>query len=147
ILTDWGLAKVDSSEMSQQKPRQPERTGTWQFMSVTYTQDHPHRPAAVPDGLESFFHVLIFYAARFLPNNIRGVRAFITDYFDSYKPHTGGRRARSSLREATMQFGMTEGVTIAFIDKDGRVNVPLNKIIDQRPNPDAFQRAIRRSVI
>ncbi|KAI9070131.1 hypothetical protein FKP32DRAFT_1551542, partial [Trametes sanguinea] len=40
ILTDWELAKVipvaTSSEKPKQVPRQPEKTGTWQFMSVAY---------------------------------------------------------------------------------------------------------------
>ncbi|KAI0641590.1 hypothetical protein C8Q79DRAFT_1014041 [Trametes meyenii] len=88
-LTDWELAKVVPKDGSKQVARQPERTGTGQFMSVAYVQDHP-APVTVADELESFFHVTLFYAVRLIRSNIANVEAFVVNYFDSHIP--GGSR-------------------------------------------------------
>lgn len=105
MLNDWELSKMIGA--AQMGARQPDRTvrvfilifvftlsadsltasaaqGTWQFMSAHALID-PHRPLTVQDELESFFHVLLYYAIRFLPHNIRpiDVAHFLVSYFDS----------------------------------------------------------------
>ncbi|KAI9057819.1 hypothetical protein FKP32DRAFT_1528741, partial [Trametes sanguinea] len=95
ILTDWELAKTvpapnpSDSTPSKETPRQPERTGTWQFMSVAYVKHHPSRPVSIADELESFFHVLLFYAVRLLRHNIANVHFFVAEYFDHYSLKDG----------------------------------------------------------
>ncbi|OSD02238.1 hypothetical protein PYCCODRAFT_1425371 [Trametes coccinea BRFM310] len=109
ILTDWELAKFvpepDASGKWTETPRQPERTGTWQFMSVAYIENHPHKPVSVADELESFFHVLLFYAVRMLRHNVTDVRFFITDYFDSFTVASEAGRDCSSTKSAVMRSG------------------------------------------
>ncbi|KAI0699935.1 hypothetical protein C8T65DRAFT_831738 [Cerioporus squamosus] len=79
ILNDWELSKrVDAPAA-----RQPDRTGTWQFMSAR-ALNNPDKEIVVEDEIEAFFHVLLFHAVRFLPHNIDpdSVPQFLEDYFD-----------------------------------------------------------------
>ncbi|EJF57404.1 hypothetical protein DICSQDRAFT_174046, partial [Dichomitus squalens LYAD-421 SS1] len=88
LLNDWELSKkVDNESL---EGRQPDRTGTWQYMSAHALND-PHRRIVIQDELESFFHVLLYYAIRFLPHNLQDecVGKFLTDYFDDYSIYDG----------------------------------------------------------
>ena len=38
----------------------------------------------IPDDLESFFYIVLYYAARYLPSNIPDVASFIEEFFDAY---------------------------------------------------------------
>ncbi|KAI0641580.1 hypothetical protein C8Q79DRAFT_987985 [Trametes meyenii] len=105
VLTDWELAKVVPQEGEKEIARQPERTGTWQFMSVAYVEYHP-TPVTVADEIESFFHATLFYAVRLLRHNIHNVPSFIMDYFDAYDPAAG-------------KFGRTCSKTKTIAIKDG----------------------------
>ncbi|KAI0759288.1 hypothetical protein BD413DRAFT_437480, partial [Trametes elegans] len=84
VLMDWEIAKIVPQEKQSEKARQPERTGTWQFMSVQYVRQQAKVPVTVADELESFFHVLLFYAVRFLRHNIEDVSNFVEQYFDCF---------------------------------------------------------------
>ncbi|KAJ2982191.1 hypothetical protein NUW54_g10783 [Trametes sanguinea] len=116
ILTDWELAKEvpfpipnpNDPEKSKEIARKPERTGTWQFMSVACIQYHPFRPVSVADELESFFHVLLFYAIRLLHHNAPNARFFVTTYFDSYSPRDDGTRNASDAKWIAMRTGKIE---------------------------------------
>ncbi|KAI0628973.1 hypothetical protein C8Q77DRAFT_1143927 [Trametes polyzona] len=46
--------------------------------------EHAAKEIVVEDELESFFHVLLFFAIRFLPNNCDNVASFMNSYFDDY---------------------------------------------------------------
>ncbi|KAI0827900.1 hypothetical protein BC628DRAFT_1317480 [Trametes gibbosa] len=87
LLNDWELAKnlTDRNE----KGRQSDRTGTWQFMSVNSLMNHS-KAITIPDELESFFHVTVYNAVRMLCHNCprAEVPQFLHDYFDEYTPHT-----------------------------------------------------------
>ncbi|KAI9057804.1 hypothetical protein FKP32DRAFT_1329420 [Trametes sanguinea] len=115
ILTDWELAKTvpapnpSDSTPPKETPRQPERTGTWQFMSVAYVKHHPSRPVSIADELESFFHVLLFYAVRLLRHNIANVHFFVAEYFDHYSINDGSRRDVSAVKRMAMHFGKIRG--------------------------------------
>ncbi|KAI0710954.1 hypothetical protein C8Q76DRAFT_624510, partial [Earliella scabrosa] len=91
LLNDWELAKNIKEEGAD--PRQPDRTGTWQFMSVHALND-PSRRIVLEDELESFLHVIIYHSVRFLESNLdsRDVRLFLRDYFDSFSPSSAGYR-------------------------------------------------------
>ncbi|RPD53576.1 hypothetical protein L226DRAFT_488350 [Lentinus tigrinus ALCF2SS1-7] len=78
VLTDWELAK----DVTVGFARQPERTGTWQFMPLRCIK-HPSLPVSVPDELESCFQVLLYNAVRFLLHNLPDVHSFVTHYFDN----------------------------------------------------------------
>ncbi|KAI0667170.1 hypothetical protein C8Q78DRAFT_391508 [Trametes maxima] len=74
-------------------------------MSVAYVENHP-AVVTVADEIESFFHVLLFYAVRLLNHNIELVPAFIVAYFDSHAPKKArGQRACSDLKTSTMKAG------------------------------------------
>ncbi|KAI1785209.1 hypothetical protein LXA43DRAFT_1100553 [Ganoderma leucocontextum] len=81
LLTDWELAKPFPD--SAQQNRQVDRTGTWQFMSAHTLMNHAQL-VGIPDDLESFFHVLIYFAIRFLPHNCHkdAVGRLLYNYFD-----------------------------------------------------------------
>ena len=52
----------------------------------------PHRRIVIQDELESFFHVLLYYAIRFLPHtlNDNSIGRFLQEYFDGYSPGPNG---------------------------------------------------------
>ncbi|OSD07145.1 hypothetical protein PYCCODRAFT_1339264, partial [Trametes coccinea BRFM310] len=64
LLVDWELSKPLKGDASFPRPRQPERTGTWQFMSAAVLDNHSKK-LEVSDELESFFHVTLYYAVRY----------------------------------------------------------------------------------
>ncbi|TFK81952.1 hypothetical protein K466DRAFT_501216, partial [Polyporus arcularius HHB13444] len=79
LLADWELAKV----WTVTRALQPERTGTWHFMS-RHILTHANQIVTIPDELESFVHVLIYAAVRLVHHNISDIRGFINYYFDGY---------------------------------------------------------------
>ncbi|PIL27023.1 hypothetical protein GSI_10162 [Ganoderma sinense ZZ0214-1] len=83
ILSDWELSKpVDTHEAASRATR-AHRMGTYQFMSVNLLSDLS-RPVQIADELESFFHVLVYYAVRYLNSNCTSTSGFIQGYFDMY---------------------------------------------------------------
>ncbi|OSD07143.1 hypothetical protein PYCCODRAFT_1331388, partial [Trametes coccinea BRFM310] len=64
LLVDWELSKPLKGDASFPRPRQPERTGTWQFMSAAVLDNHSKK-LEISDELESFFHVTLYYAVRY----------------------------------------------------------------------------------
>ena len=44
--------------------------GTFQYTSVAHI-NYPNSPKQIADELESFFHILIYYAARYLKSSLR----------------------------------------------------------------------------
>ncbi|PIL33408.1 hypothetical protein GSI_04030 [Ganoderma sinense ZZ0214-1] len=91
LLNDWELSKEWKGGKTQGGGRQLDRTGTWQFMSV-HALVKKHRPIEIPDDLESFFHVLVYFAIRFLPHNLADnlVGHFLYTYFDDYSDGAPG---------------------------------------------------------
>ncbi|OSD00231.1 hypothetical protein PYCCODRAFT_1393850 [Trametes coccinea BRFM310] len=83
FLTDWELSKGVVEEPAEDAPRQPDRTGTWQFLSVQALLN-PNKKIGIEDEMESFFHVLLYYALRYLPSNYADITPFKYDYFDGY---------------------------------------------------------------
>ncbi|KAI0667547.1 hypothetical protein C8Q78DRAFT_1105481, partial [Trametes maxima] len=83
LLADWELSKPVVEKGGLHCARQPERTGTWQYMSVAVLSKHS-RIVQISDELESFFHVTLYYAVRYLRSNCKDVGTFIEAFFDSY---------------------------------------------------------------
>ena len=46
--------------------------------------NHINKPAKVPDELESFFHLLVYYAVRYLRSNCVNVSSWVDSYFHTY---------------------------------------------------------------
>ncbi|CDO77504.1 hypothetical protein BN946_scf184912.g3 [Trametes cinnabarina] len=88
ILADWELAKKVVKPMTEDAARQPHRTGTWQFMSAS-ALNHPTKRIIVQDDMESFFHLILYFAIRFLPHNCENVGAFMDRYFDGHVEANG----------------------------------------------------------
>ncbi|TFK86011.1 hypothetical protein K466DRAFT_524948 [Polyporus arcularius HHB13444] len=86
LLIDWELSKRNDTSASL---RLLDRVGTWQFMSV-YTLNHPSAAISIPDEIEAFFHVLLYYAIRFLRHNCDSVGPFMLSYFDDFTRGDGG---------------------------------------------------------
>ncbi|KAI0368999.1 hypothetical protein BV20DRAFT_421596 [Pilatotrama ljubarskyi] len=100
LLTDWELSKDVNDP--QEGPRQPDRTGTWQFMSASSLMDASKR-IIVADEMESYFHLLLYFCIRFLPHNCHDVGAFMDKYFDGHEKendvyYVGEKKLTSMLR-------------------------------------------------
>ncbi|KAI1796544.1 hypothetical protein LXA43DRAFT_1157857 [Ganoderma leucocontextum] len=93
LLNDWELSKAFEDGKTKEGNRQFDRTGTWQFTSVHALINYS-RIIAIPDDLESFFHVMLYFAIRFLPHNASDVVGeLLFNYFDDY---TNGKRGQTS---------------------------------------------------
>ena len=68
----------------------------------------------IPDDLESFFHVLIYFAIRFLPHNLPddAVGRFLYNYFDDYTDGLSGFTCGPGKYNAIMR-GVIDLTTIA----------------------------------
>ncbi|KAI0662207.1 hypothetical protein C8Q70DRAFT_963679 [Cubamyces menziesii] len=95
LLTDWELSKDIKSTGQPRRARQPERTGTWQYMSVALI-NNPKKVVEIADELEAFFHVLLYYAVRYLDSNCVDVAAYIERYFEAYQIDNGQYRCGNS---------------------------------------------------
>ncbi|OJT07269.1 hypothetical protein TRAPUB_1866 [Trametes pubescens] len=132
VLTDWELAKTVPKDGTDDKARQPERTGTWQFMSVASVASQWTLPVAIADELESFFHVMLFYGVRYLPNTLPSVPDFVIEYFDTFQQNELGRRFCSSIKEAAVaskQIIYTRK-DLVFLKTTGQLGNPLNTLFN-----------------
>ena len=70
--------------------------------------NNSRRRHVIQDELESFFHVLLYYAIRFLPHtlNKKSVNGFLHDYFDDYSPGPSGEYLCGHVK----WYAMTQGV-------------------------------------
>ncbi|KAI0767044.1 hypothetical protein C8Q74DRAFT_926778 [Fomes fomentarius] len=104
MLNDWELSKRISTEVLE--ARQPDRTGTWQFMSAHALNDED-RPIVLEDELESVLHILLYIAIRFIRSNLApaNVGQFLHDYFDSYSASATAYRC-GSAKLAAMEHGV-----------------------------------------
>ncbi|KAH9889432.1 hypothetical protein C8Q73DRAFT_654349 [Cubamyces lactineus] len=103
LLADWELAKrVDDDDDG---PRQPDRTGTWQFLSAN-ALSHPSKRIMVQDDMESLFHLLLYQAIKYLPHNCFDVGRFIEEYFDGYEELNGtyivGKEKMNAMRSGVV---------------------------------------------
>ncbi|EAU81216.2 other/FunK1 protein kinase [Coprinopsis cinerea okayama7 len=108
LLADWELAE----KLTDQGPRQPERTGTWQFLAVDIL-NNPSKPVEVWHEMESWFHLTLWLAVQYLPHNVQNVAVFMSEFFDdAAKPYDGSTHYKcGALKRTSMQTG-----TICFAD-------------------------------
>ncbi|PIL32466.1 hypothetical protein GSI_05168 [Ganoderma sinense ZZ0214-1] len=77
------LSKPVDTQDTASRATQADRMGTYEFMSVNLL-NHIAQPVKISDELESFFHVLVYYAVRHLRSNCTGVTSWIDNYFHRY---------------------------------------------------------------
>ncbi|KAI8976610.1 hypothetical protein BD414DRAFT_580327 [Trametes punicea] len=106
LLTDWELSKDIARGPRPRAARLPERTGTWQFMSV-FLINQPTKAVEVPDELEAFFHVLLYYSVRYLRSNCEDVPLYMENYFEAYAIEKGRYRC-GRTKALTMKTGQLE---------------------------------------
>ncbi|KAM5544460.1 hypothetical protein V8D89_002120 [Ganoderma adspersum] len=103
VLSDWELAKKrpDANETSKSLQWSHRAVGTFYYMSVRSTVLDPGSPVSITDELESFFHVLLYLALRYLRSNWRNPGIFIDQYFTSSwrDVHGNAVRGHSILKQ------------------------------------------------
>ncbi|KAI0333001.1 hypothetical protein GY45DRAFT_1359929 [Cubamyces sp. BRFM 1775] len=99
----WGLSKrTGDCDIALRHP--DSRMGTWQYMSVNALND-PLREIDVADDLESFLHVLIWCAIRYLPHNCTDVGHFMHYFFDHGETNEHGEYTCSLLKRLAISAG------------------------------------------
>ncbi|KAI0806739.1 hypothetical protein C8Q74DRAFT_1442726 [Fomes fomentarius] len=129
ILSDWELSKSLVSAGQSDQARQPVRTGTWQFASA-YILDNPDEPVRIADEIESFFHVSLYNALRYLRHNCPHLQIAMFDYFDQFgleeQRYCCGDTKRNAMRFALMR--TSGGRPYHFFDDSGSSGHPINSI-------------------
>ncbi|TBU51851.1 hypothetical protein BD310DRAFT_278720 [Dichomitus squalens] len=128
LLADWELSRAVHEPGTSRLPRQPERMGTWQFMSVAVLS-YGLNIVGVADELESFFHVLLYAAVRYLKvqNCDRPTIAnYLYTYFDLHgvddEVYVCGDKKRETVTEGRL--------TVSF-NKKLQFDSPLDILFSQ----------------
>ncbi|KAI0660096.1 hypothetical protein C8Q70DRAFT_978183 [Cubamyces menziesii] len=132
LLADWELSKPIHESEPLLRPRQPPRTGTWQFLSVGMLTENP-KTVEIPDELESYLHVLLYFSIRYLSSDCKDPAEFIESYFDAYTfqggIYTCGTRKTHVIQTAG-KLEVRKGMPITFgspMDYIFRTLLPLFK--------------------
>ncbi|KAH9884513.1 hypothetical protein C8Q73DRAFT_818490 [Cubamyces lactineus] len=106
LLCDWEMSKRIDAQAGVRAPRQPIRSGTWQFKSVMLL-NNVDKAVEICDELESFFHVIVYHAVRYLNSNLNETQVgdFIDEYFDTFKYHNGNKWSCGYLKQGVLQSG------------------------------------------
>ncbi|PIL29468.1 hypothetical protein GSI_08410 [Ganoderma sinense ZZ0214-1] len=139
LLGDWELAKKCPDGQETSRARQPHRTGTWYYMSV-YSVENPGIPVWIPDELESFFHVLLYLAFRYLRTSLRSPGMFIGDYFSSSGRDDDGRTLCGALKRQVVCDGrlLFNRKPVGFLPVPQPSSESLHdgsSLLDSRPSP------------
>ena len=122
------------------------RQGTWYYMSV-HSSTYPGHPPSLADELESFLHVMIYLAVRFLRARSLNVWDFVDSYFEDFHLSDGrmtcGHLKKNIIQTGSLELGYTPVLFVAAApapaDRDAQtegevrseVSSPLNEIIRQ----------------
>ncbi|KAI0689366.1 hypothetical protein C8T65DRAFT_700277 [Cerioporus squamosus] len=125
LLADWEMAK--STDITD--PRQPERTGTWQYMSAALLS-RSDKQVSVSDELESFFYVLLYHAARYLRSACAGntIANYLDEFFDQYG-WDDGRYVCGNKKLATIMSGCFYVVDTTTLMFDSHMDSILAKLL------------------
>ncbi|KAJ3504553.1 hypothetical protein NLJ89_g7876 [Agrocybe chaxingu] len=125
ILNDWDLAKriwIPGSDVlpKDDLARHSYRTGTWLFISGRLLID-PFRLHTLQDDLESFFHLVLYYALRYLPHNLGllNLKVLIDQLFLEYE-----------WNEVIRQYVGGKGKFLMILDGFSSLNV---RFMDNKP--------------
>lgn len=87
------------------------------------------KAVSVSDELEAFFHVLLYYAIRYLHSNCPDVPNWIEDFFDSYTLEAGEYRCGSKKRETMQLTGMLSLNSQSPLTQMLKFNSPLDSLL------------------
>lgn len=94
--------------------------------------NHITKPVKVSDELESFFHLLVYYAVRYLRSNCAGVSSWIDNYFHSYsgpeRMHTCGQKWSTVEFTGALEIESPEGPLLFHSPMDAVLAVILKSI-------------------
>ena len=106
--------------------------------------NHATRPVMIADELESFFHVLVYYAVRYLRSNCTSVDSWINDYFHSYSGpghmFTCGRKSVTVQMTGMLEIRSLEG-PLVFRSPMDNVLVPIVKSLAAHYKVMAYESA------
>ncbi|RPD53593.1 hypothetical protein L226DRAFT_561064 [Lentinus tigrinus ALCF2SS1-7] len=128
LLADWEMSKpITDKPVGKVQGRQPERTGTWQYMSVALLSRG--KSIETCDELESFLYVLIYHAVRYLKSNVSDVTVadYLDAFFDQYSRADDGRLTCGATKRTAIETGRL------MIDRDAtlelKFNGPMNNLV------------------
>ncbi|KAI0648553.1 hypothetical protein C8Q79DRAFT_1067554 [Trametes meyenii] len=131
LLADWEMSKPVWEKEEFLRPRQPPRTGTWQFLSVAMLSSEPG-PIEVPDEMESFLHVILYHGLRYLKSNCATVPSLLEGFFDAYNLDENG----------VYTCGDAKAIAIEFI---GEIHVrPGVQLVFDSPLDSIFKKLLPR---
>ncbi|KAI0739873.1 hypothetical protein C8Q80DRAFT_1200724 [Daedaleopsis nitida] len=124
VLADWEMSKPINTGDDVDGPRQPERTATWQFISVAILNHPRTKTIEVCDELEAFFYVLLYYAIRYLRSNYHDVTIanFLDEFFDCYNI-MDGKYTCGSAKLMAIQSGQL------FAGKELKFTGPMDELV------------------
>ncbi|KAI0696474.1 hypothetical protein C8T65DRAFT_583405, partial [Cerioporus squamosus] len=127
LLADWEMAKP--TDPQQQGQRQPERTGTYQYMSVALLS-HLKANVEVCDEIESFFYVVLYHAVRYLKSNFNDntVANYIDEFFDQYG-YVNDKYTCGNAKLLTIVTGKLANSTTKLEFAAAGMNRVLNKLL------------------
>ncbi|KAI0663917.1 hypothetical protein C8Q70DRAFT_905386, partial [Cubamyces menziesii] len=137
LLADWELA--ESVGEKEEGPRQPDRTGTWQFMSANALR-HPSKKIIVQDDMESLFHLLLYQAIRYLPHICFEVGRFVEKYFDGYEErrgaYYGGEKKMETMKSGALTTTLTEPLRF-YLSEPGPPEEPRTETCGPTTSPSS----------
>ncbi|TFK79242.1 hypothetical protein K466DRAFT_668174 [Polyporus arcularius HHB13444] len=121
LLADWEMAK----SINVTDPRQPERTGTWQYMSAALLSRND-KQVEVSDELESFFYVMLYHAVRYLRSACAAntIANYLDEFFDQYG-WDDGRYVCGNKKLATIMSGCFHVVDTTTLKFDSHMDSVL----------------------
>ncbi|KAH9943837.1 hypothetical protein B0H21DRAFT_823494 [Amylocystis lapponica] len=135
LLNDWELSKkipnIDARQDDASSGRQPDRTGTWLFLSALSLNDK-WKQILLQDDLESFFHVLLYMAIRFIPSNCDDVGGFIDRFFEAATVRKDGEYTCGPDKMSAMQIGRirVNSALVPLKFMESNVDYPINQLIN-----------------
>ncbi|KAI0653516.1 hypothetical protein C8Q70DRAFT_1091432 [Cubamyces menziesii] len=130
LLTDWELSKdIHAYDL---KPRNVNRTGTWQYLSVNASNRRTEH-IDVADDLESFLYVLIWCAIRYLPHDCPDVGHFMYSFFDhgettNHKEYTCGLLKRLAISDGYLMTNTQRPITFLCEPLHTSVDKPMARV-------------------
>ncbi|KAI0739860.1 hypothetical protein C8Q80DRAFT_1200653 [Daedaleopsis nitida] len=106
VLADWEMSKPITTDDEPGGPRQPERTATWQFMSVAILNHPGTKTVEVCDELEAYFYVVLYYAIRYMKSSFDNVTiaTFLDEFFDCHT-FVNGKYACGATKSKAIETG------------------------------------------
>lgn len=99
-------------------------------MSLAYIDSQWTHPIAVADELESFFHVMLFWALRFLPHTLDDTAAYVVEYFDTFQKVSKDKYVCSRLKNNLMlPNDFKDTLSVEFVTNTRTKGSPLNTLI------------------